>query len=151
MFGAFLLFGFWFLGISLPFVLFWVWFPAAEVWAHLVTLVWAHRHLLLTVQARMGSASSKVPPQPGRPLGKILNDWSTYSYDPMTKKNGLKMDLLQLDLYCHRMGKWTEVPLCPGLSPIIESLRNQKNSPVSGGKTSLPHFCKFPYSFGLFW
>ena len=27
------------------------------------------------------------------------------------------------------MGKWIDVPLCPGLSPIIKSLRNQKNSP----------------------
>ena len=33
------------------------------------------------------------------------------AYDPMTKKNGLKI----LDLYCHRMGKWTDVPLCSGL------------------------------------
>ena len=39
------------------------------------------------------------------------NDWATYSYDLMTKKNYLKIS----DLYWHRMRKWTEVPSCPGL------------------------------------
>ena len=48
---------------------------------------------------------------PVNPSGKISNDWSTYIYDPITKKNGLKI----LDAYCHRMWKWTEVPLYPGL------------------------------------
>ena len=41
----------------------------------------------------------------------------------------LKMDLLQMDLYCHRMGKWVGLPLCLRLSSIFKSLRNQKNSP----------------------
>ena len=31
--------------------------------------------------------------------------------------------------YCQRMGKWIEVPLCPGLSLIIKSLSIQKNIP----------------------
>ena len=38
-------------------------------------------------------------------MGKTLNDWSTYSYDPMTKKNGLKISYL----CCHKMGKWTHL------------------------------------------
>ena len=35
----------------------------------------------------------------------------------------LKMDFLQVDLYCHRMGKWIGLPLCLRLS-IFKSLRN---------------------------
>ena len=31
--------------------------------------------------------------------------------------------------YCQKMGKWIEVPLCPGLSLIIKSLSIQKNTP----------------------
>ena len=67
----------------------------------------------------MDSISSKVPPWVGAPW-EILNDWSTYIYDPMTKKYGLKTGLSQFDLHYHRMRKWSRVPTCPGLSPIIQ-------------------------------
>ena len=43
--------------------------------------------------------------QPGNILWKTLNDWSAYSYDPMTKKNGLKISYL----CCHKVGKWTHL------------------------------------------
>ena len=70
--------------------------------------------------------------------------------------------------YCQRMGKWIEVPLCPGLSLIIKSLSIQKNipnilknslliSPVSwwggdGGeeRTKLPTLLQFPLLFRFF-
>ena len=76
-------------------------------------------------------------------------------------KNGL-----QLDLYHHRMGKWTEVPLCwrlyapyhnPALcdSHVLKNLRNQKispnilndsllTSPNSERGTKLPPLLKVP-------
>lgn len=39
----------------------------------------------------MGHYSYKVPPPLYRnPLGKVLNDWLMYSYDPMTKKKKKK-------------------------------------------------------------
>ena len=73
-----------------------------------------------------------------------------------------------------RMGKWTEVPLCPGLSPIIKGLRNQKissnilknlTSPIAAihgvamswtrrsnwTELNWSLSCNFPYSFRLFW
>ena len=88
-------------------------------WFGLVTLVWVCRHLVLTAGAKMGSISSKAPPWVGAPW-EILNDWSTYIYDAMTKKYGLKIGLSQFDLHCHRMRKWSRVPACPGLSPIVQ-------------------------------
>ena len=68
---------------------------------------------------RGDTVNSKVPPWVGAPW-EILNDGSTYIYDPMTKKYGLKIGLSQFDLHCHRMRKWSRVPACPGLSPIIQ-------------------------------
>ena len=65
----------------------------------------------------MGIANSKVPYSTWESLAGgiiiiIIFDWVIYSYDPMTKKNGLKI----LDLYWLRMGKWTDIPFCPGIS-----------------------------------
>ena len=39
----------------------------------------------------MGIAYSKVPHPTWEPFGKkmFLDDWSIYSYDPVTKKDGL--------------------------------------------------------------
>ena len=121
-FRVFLPFGFWFLGISFPFVLFWVWFPASEVlalfdWFGFVSLVWtcrlvwACRHLLQTAQAKTGSASSKVPHPTCEPLGKNFKWLVNIHLWSNNKENGLKI----LDAYCHRMWKWTEVPLYPRL------------------------------------
>ena len=81
------------------------------------SLVWVHRHLVQTVRANMWIAHSKFPhpPPPETPWEKFLNShlllWSN------DKKNGLKI----LDLYWHRIGKWTEVSLSPGLLPVINS------------------------------
>ena len=149
MFGGFLPFGFWFLGISLPFVLFGVWLPAGE---DLAWLVW-FGYFDLSTQIGLSTQTSgpncmswkwealplKFYTPPGSLLGKILNDWSTYSYDPMIKKNGLKI----LDLYCHSMGKWIEVPLCPGLfSCDQQSGANQTNTPTSPeGQSLLEPLC----------
>ena len=52
----------------------------------------------------------------------------------MTKENGLKI----LDLYCHRMGKWTEVPWCPGLFSYNQQLgADQTKTPISPEGQSL--------------
>ena len=52
----------------------------------------------------------------------------------MTKENGLKI----LDLYCHRMEKWTEVPWCPGLFSYNQQLgADQTKTPISPEGQSL--------------
>ena len=132
--GAFLLFGFLISGY-----LFAIYFEydfqlvrfhfclVALVWA--CRLVWVRRHLVQTAWAKIGSASSKIlpTPLPGNPFGKILNDWSTCRYDPRIRKTGLKI----LDIYWHRIWKWTNVPLGPGLSPVITSLGLTKTPPLT--------------------
>ena len=65
----------------------------------------------------MGRSSYKVTPQIYRnPLGKVLNDWLMYSYDPMTKKKK-KKDF--------RSGFYHNPVLC---ASTIKSLRNQEIS-----------------------
>ena len=116
--------GFWFGGISLLLfhlecdswlVKFWFtlicWFGLSAQTYKLLELIWE----LLTL-------SFHTPP--GNPLEKQnFFDWSVYSYD---KKNSLKT----LDLYWHRIEKWTEVPLCLGLPPEINSLGLIKLRPL---------------------
>ena len=64
--SAFMPFGFWFLGISLPFVSecdYWL----VKFW---FGLVWVCRHLVNTSRANMGIAHFKVPHSTWEPLGK---------------------------------------------------------------------------------
>ena len=87
---VFMLFGFWFLGITLP--SFWgtpaTWFLISghlflcllfclecdswlvRFWFGLVLLVWTHRYLFQSARANMGSASSKFPHPTWELLGK---------------------------------------------------------------------------------
>ena len=118
--GALLPLGIWFLGISLPFVSFGVWLLAGEVlvWFGLFvwfecTDIWYKLFKLICVLLTL-----RFHTQPGNPLGKFFKWLVNLQLWSNDKKNGLKI----LDLYWHRIGKWTEVPLCPGLSLIINSL-----------------------------
>uniref|UniRef100_A0A9L0IX03 Uncharacterized protein n=1 Tax=Equus asinus TaxID=9793 RepID=A0A9L0IX03_EQUAS len=111
---------------------FWLPFVAVGFWES--ALVW---YLFLSVclsfqSVNMGGTIS-VPPK--SPLGKILADWSTYSYKPMRKNqmvfycntawpmcvleseerwplNGTLnyYTILQLEWFCERSGKWDEIP-----------------------------------------
>ena len=87
---AFMPFGFWFLGISLPFVSFGVWLLAGEVlvWFGFVGLVWVDRHLEEAAQANMGIGHCKIPHSTWEPFGKKekIFDGLIYSCDPMTRK-----------------------------------------------------------------
>ena len=106
------------------FVPFGVWLLAGEVLVRFDLFVWFERTDIQTARANMGTAHSKVPHSTWEPFGKQnFFDWPVYSYD---KKNSLKT----LDLYWHRIGKWTEVPLCLGLPPEINSLGLIKLRPL---------------------
>ena len=89
---VFILFGFWFLGITLPSfggtlatwllisghlflcLLFYLECDSRLVrfWFGLVLLVWAHRYMVQTVRANVGSASSEFPHPTWKLLGKIF-------------------------------------------------------------------------------
>ena len=70
-----------------------------------------------TARINMGIAHPKVPHSTWEPLGK-------------KKKTGQSKAMFQwqekwpknIHLYWHRIEKWTEVPLCPGLPPVINIL-----------------------------
>ena len=103
-------------GISLPFVSFGVWLLAGEVlvWFGLLvcfecTDIWYKLFKLI--------AHSKVAHPTWEPLGEIFKWLVNLLLWSNDKKNGLKL----LDLYWHRMGKWTEVPLRTGLPLVINS------------------------------
>ena len=74
---TFMSFGFWFLGISLPFVSFGVWLLPGEVLVCFcfVCLAWVHRHLVQTAQANVGIAHYKVPHSTWEPLGEKNFPW----------------------------------------------------------------------------
>ena len=126
--GALLSLDFWLLGISLLFVSFGVWLLAGEVLVWFGLLVWFKctdiwyklfelicELLTLTFHTRSGN-----------PLGKFFK-WLVNLYLwSNDKKSGLKI----LDLYWHRIGKWTEAPLCPGLPAVINSLGLIKLRPL---------------------
>ena len=94
-----------------------VWLPVVRFWFGLVWLL--YRYQVQIARDKMEALPVRFHATPRTSLGKNLNDWSTYSYDRMTKKNHLKLS----DLYCHRMGKWTKVPLCPGLFSYSQQSR----------------------------
>ena len=52
------------------------------------------------------------------------------AYDPMTKRNGLKI----LDLYCHKMGKWTDVPFCSELFSYNQQYGADQNKILTSQK-----------------
>ena len=82
-----------------------------------VGLVWAHRHLYKLLELIWELLTQRFHTPPGNPLGK-------------KKKTGQSKAMFQwqekwpknIDLYWHRIEKWTEVPLCPGLPPVINIL-----------------------------
>ena len=53
------------------------WFEFADIWYKPVDLKWE----------AFPPMSHTTTPQSGNTFGKVLNDWSTYSYDPMPKIN----------------------------------------------------------------
>ena len=81
-----------------------VWFVCTDIWFKLLELMCE----LLTLRFHT---------PPGNTLGKCFKWLVSLQLWSNDKKSGLKM----LDLYWHRIGKWTEVPLCPGLPPVINS------------------------------
>ena len=123
LFRALLLLGFSFLGIS-AFCFIWsvtpmkfwfslvllVWFECTDIWYKLLKLIWEFAH-------------SKVPRSTWEPLGGknfvvvfFLTGQSIAVIQWQEK--GLKI----LYLYWQMTGKWAEVPLCPGIPPVINSL-----------------------------
>ena len=85
-----------------------IWSMTPSWWVSgFVGLIWACRHLAQTVQAKMGGASFKVPHSTWESFGKKF--WMTGQ--PIATIQWQKKKVL--DLYWHRMRRWTEVPFCP--------------------------------------
>ena len=106
---VFMLFGFWFLGITLPsfggtlatwllisghlFTFCFIWSVTPGWWGSGFVLFCWFEHTgiwfkLLKLTWEVLPLSFHTPP--GNSLEKFLNDWSAYMYDPRIRKNGLK-------------------------------------------------------------
>ena len=90
---------------------------------------------------------SMVPQSIWESPGKILSGWSIYRYNPMTNKNGLKI----LDLYCHRMGKRTEIPLYSGLFSYNHSWGLIKFKTLHFSRGTIPAGTNLPLSSAPIW
>ena len=108
--GALVLLGFWFLGISLPFVSFGVWLLAGEVLVQFgfVGLVWAHRHLVQTAQFNMGIAHSKVPHSTWEPREKFFFFWTGQSIAMIQWQEKWPKNIRSLLTYDRKMG-WSSL------------------------------------------
>ena len=111
---------FWVLGLSLPFVSFGVWLLTGEVLVQsgFIGLVWVHRHLVQTAWVNMGIAHSKVPRPTWEHFGgrKKFFFWTGQSIAMIQWQEKWPKNIRSLSV------KWTVIPLCPGLPPVINSL-----------------------------
>ena len=103
--------GFWFLGISLPFVSCAVWLLAGEALVRFgfVGLVWAHRHLVQTARANRELLTLRFHAPSGKPLRKkkLVGSRAGQSIAMIQWQEKWPKNIRSL-----LIGKWTKVPLC---------------------------------------